>query len=152
MASAANRAKAAAKRVRDKMKEAKGNTIRRGANIGTSYALGKAVETGAIERVPQLWGMPRTLTLAALGAAGAMYGSGKMADAAEGVLDSALAISAYDFGRGAPVQGVEGESFNEDPRDPLALTDGGEDWGQSFSEGDPEDSEWDSYDAALSRG
>lgn len=152
MASAADKAKAAAKRVRDRLKAAKGNTIRRGANGVTSYAMGKAVESGAIDRIPSIMGMPKTLTVAAVGLAGSMYGSGRVADAAEGVLDSAIAIYGYDLGKGSGVQGVEGESFNPHPDDPLALTDGNDDWGQSFSEGDPDDGEWDSYDAVLSRG
>ena len=100
------RAQAAAKRLRDKTKAARGDAIKKVTGAGTAYLLGRAQQSGAIENIPSIMGAPKTLTVMVGAGALAWFTSGTLSDAAEGAFDATLYATAWQYGMGQGVQGV----------------------------------------------
>lgn len=86
-----------------KSRDMKHDMIRRATLTGVAYTVGKGVD--ALQSLPTFFGLPRTATLAVVGAGVSMFTSGNVAAAAEGVLDAGLALTAFQMGQGQTVAG-----------------------------------------------
>lgn len=89
-----------------KARDAKHDLIRRATLTATAYTVGKGAEV--LQSLPTFFGLPRTATLAVVGAGVSMFTSGTVSAAAEGVLDAGLALTAFQLGTGQTVAGVVG--------------------------------------------
>lgn len=101
------RARSAAQTASRKRKEAKRTMYRKASAYGTAYALGKAVESGAIDRIPQLFGVPRTVVLGAGASVASFFVGGGAGDILDGVGDGAMCVAAFQFGAGQTVSGSD---------------------------------------------
>jgi hypothetical protein len=93
-------------RARRTASEAKENAVEMAAEVGTSYLLGSMEASGQIRNIPQVFGMPRTVTLALAAKLVAYNTSGRVSQVARGVASSATAVAVYQFARGQTVSGV----------------------------------------------
>lgn len=81
--------------------------IRTAAIGGTGLLIGNLEASGRMRDVPQIGPLPRTVTLALLAKAGAMFiGPGKAKAIVNGIGDGAVAVAAYNFSRGAQISGT----------------------------------------------
>lgn len=103
------KAKEIAGRIRARLREEEGEARRGGAALATSYVIGSMETSGAINTVPPLFGLPRTVTLAILAKAAGTFARGSMRDYLQGVGDGAAIIATYNFSKGATVSGVDDE-------------------------------------------
>lgn len=78
---------------------------RRVSGLGGAYVLGRMAQSGGLERIPTIFGLPRLAVIGAVGFIAGEYVSGTAGDALEGVGDAALAVAAYQMGSGATVAG-----------------------------------------------
>ena len=92
-------------RARRTATEAKADTVVVAAELGTAYLLGSLEASGRIRDVPQVMGLPRTVTIAAAAKLLQYNSSGRMKQIAEGVGNSAASIAVFQFARGATVSG-----------------------------------------------
>jgi hypothetical protein len=106
-------ARKSAKRARDKAREGKQKLLQKGTMLGAAYGVGRLEETGRMDDIPQILGMPRTLTVAGLGYGLAMFTGGTLADVAEGAADGAASVAAYQYGKGEDVSGDEDDELAE---------------------------------------
>jgi len=105
MASKIDTARRALASQRKKARESRGMITRKAAMVGTSYGIGSLEQSGRMDSIPRLFGMPRTLTVGAASLLASMYVSGAAGDALEGVADGALSVAAYQFASGGEVSG-----------------------------------------------
>lgn len=103
-----SKAKEAIARARRTATEAKADMTELGAGAVTSYLIGSMEASGAMAQVPQVLGLPRTLTLAVAAKLLAYNTSGTTHQAANGAGNSALNVAIYQFAKGgaAAVSGV----------------------------------------------
>ena len=71
----------------------------------TAYGIGSMRKNGQLARVPQLFGMPHTVTLAVAAKLISLNTGGKMKQAANGAAMAAASIALYQFGNGESVSG-----------------------------------------------
>lgn len=96
-------------RARRTASEAKNDAVEMVSEVTTSYLLGSLETSGRIRDIPQIMGLPRTVTLALVGKLVAYNTSGKVRQIAAGAANAATAIAVYQFARGQTVSGVAGE-------------------------------------------
>jgi hypothetical protein len=84
---------------------AKADMLEIGAAIGTAYVVGKLAQSGGLDRVPDVLGMPKTVTVAAVGKLIAYNVSGKAKQITNGLATGAACVAAYQFGNGQTVSG-----------------------------------------------
>ncbi len=107
MASKLDQARRSAATARAKAKRTRANIVQKAAMGGTAYGLGAGGDW--IEsNIPRLFGMPRTLTLAAIGYGVSLFmpDSSLFGAASEGVADGAAAVGLYQMGAGETVLGA----------------------------------------------
>jgi len=80
------------------------------AMAGTSYMIGSMVKSGNIEKIPEIFGMPRTVTLAIAGKLLAYNASGALKQAANGAASAAAAVAIFQFAQGLEVAGASSSS------------------------------------------
>lgn len=97
-------------RARRTATEAKADTVVVAAELGTAYLLGSLEASGRIRDIPQVMGLPRTVTIAAAAKLLQYNSSGRMKQIAEGIGNSAASIAVFQFARGATVSGVGDEA------------------------------------------
>lgn len=93
-------------RARRSASEAKNDAVEMVSEVTTSYLLGSLEASGRIRDVPQIMGLPRTVTLALVGKLVAYNTSGRVKQMANGAANSAVAIAVYQFAKGQTVSGV----------------------------------------------
>lgn len=101
------KAKEIMSRVRARLRDEEAEARRGGAALATSYVIGSMETSGAMASVPQLFGLPRTVTLAVLAKAGGTFARGPVRDYLQGVGDSAAIIATYNFSKGGTVSGID---------------------------------------------
>lgn len=99
-------AKASASRARKEAKTARSSAVVRGAGLLTAYGIGSLEANGRMEDIPQILGLPRTVTLAGAAMLLAPHVDGYMGDVLDGVGESAMYIAAYNFGAGRDISGA----------------------------------------------
>lgn len=87
--------------------------MRRGAMLATSYGVGSLEASGRMDAIPQLMGMPRTLTVGGAALLASLFVRGKGGHLIEGVADGALSIAAYQFARPGAVSGAPEDELAE---------------------------------------
>lgn len=102
-----SKAKELAARARARLRDEEGEVRRMGASLATSYVIGSMENSGAMASVPQLLGLPRTVTLAVAAKVAGTFMSGKLRDYAQGVGDAASNIATYNFAKGATISGED---------------------------------------------
>ena len=81
----------------------------------TAYGVGSMLKNGQLEKVPQIFGMPRTVTLAVAAKLLAYNSGGRVKQAANGASAAAAAIALFQFGHGDSVAGyVSGNERGQD--------------------------------------
>jgi hypothetical protein len=103
-----SKAQEAIQRARRTATAAKADATRMAAGAVTSYLVGSMEAAGTMAQVPQLMGLPRTVTLAILGKLVAYNTGGTISEGADGAATAAANIAIYQFSRGQTVSGVEG--------------------------------------------
>lgn len=107
MASKAQRLRTQLQNTRRRARERKQATTRKASGAVTAYAIGKAEETGAMNSIPRLFGMPRTVTAGVAATLGSMFVGGVAGEIMEGIGEGSLNVAAYQFGRGLEISGAD---------------------------------------------
>lgn len=103
----AKKASAIVAAARAKMKAEKGEATRVGSALASSYVIG-AIEKSPeqLAKIPQVFGLPRTFTLAVLAkGAGMFVGKGTGNDVLNGIGDAAAIIAVHSYAKGETVAG-----------------------------------------------
>ena len=105
-----SKAKEAIQRARRTAGEAKADMAELGAGTVTAYLIGSMETSGAMAQIPQVLGLPRTLTLAVAAKLLAYNASGTIKQVANGAGNAALNVAIYQFAKGgaAAVTGIVG--------------------------------------------
>lgn len=90
---------------RARAREDRSRWTRRLTLVGTGYAVGSLVQSGRIESIPKVFGMPRTVVLGVAATLASDYIGGRGGDIAEGIGEGCLTIAAFQFGAGQEVAG-----------------------------------------------
>lgn len=102
--------KAALERARRTAGAAKADANEMLAMAGTSYMIGSMVKSGNIEKIPEIFGMPRTVTLAIAAKLLAYNAGGAMKQAANGAANAAATVAIFQFAQGLEVAGAAAPS------------------------------------------
>ncbi len=102
--------KAALERARRTASAAKSDANEMLAMAGTSYMIGSMVKSGNIEKIPEIFGMPRTVTLAIAAKVLAYNAGGTLKQAANGAANAAAAVAIFQFAQGLEVAGASPSS------------------------------------------
>lgn len=100
--------KSALERARRTAANAKADSTEMLSVGGTSYMIGSLVKSGNIEKIPELFGMPRTVTLAIAAKLLAYNASGQVKQVANGAATAAASIAIFQFSQGLDVAGASG--------------------------------------------
>ncbi len=103
-----SKAKEAIARARRTASEARADAARMAAGGVTSYLIGSMEAAGTMSQVPQVFGLPRTVTLAVVGKLIEYNMGGTVAEVAGGAATAAANIAIYQFSRGQTVSGDVG--------------------------------------------
>lgn len=104
MSASSLRASLANIRSRSRINEAEAR--RSGAALAAGFTLGAMEKAGTLAQVPDMFGLPKTVTIAIVSKLAAGYASGDMSDYANGVGDAAGVVALYQFGKGETVDGM----------------------------------------------
>lgn len=87
--------------------------MRRRATLGAAaFMLGKAEQSGMLERLPTVFGMPRTIVAGVIAGVAGQFVSGTAGDILDGVADAAIAVTGYKWGQGGEVAGDPGVMYD----------------------------------------
>lgn len=103
----AKKASAIVAAARAKMRAEKGEATRVGTALASSYVIG-AIEKSPeqLAKIPTVFGLPRTFTLAALAKGAAMFSpKGTTTDVLNGIGDAAAIIAVHAYAKGETVAG-----------------------------------------------
>jgi hypothetical protein len=103
-----SKAQEAIARARRTATQARADATKMAAGAVTSYLIGSMETAGTMAQIPTLFGLPRTVTLAAVGKLVAYNMSGTVSEAADGAATAAANIAIYQFSKGQTVSGVDG--------------------------------------------
>lgn len=99
--------KQAAANARKRAKEGRSKMRRRAVLGASAFALGKMESNGLLDRLPTVLGLPKTAMAGVIGAVAGEFLSGVAGDIADGVAESAIAITGYQWGKGQAIAGGE---------------------------------------------
>jgi len=106
-AAALAKAHESARRIANNAREHKADFVRKGSSVIGAYLIGSAETSGRLAQLPQVAGMPRVLTLAAVGQVASMaMGKGTAREVVAGLAEAATSISFYQLGKGGTLSGV----------------------------------------------
>lgn len=98
-------ARQAVKNANKRAREGRSEMRRRAMLGGAAFALGKMEQSGMLQRLPTVFGLPRTMLAGvAAGVAGQFVG-GAAGDFLDGIADAAIAVTGYKWGQGEQVAG-----------------------------------------------
>lgn len=103
-----SKAQEAIARARRTASAAKADATRMSAGAVTSYLIGSMETAGTMAQIPTIFGLPRTVTLAAVGKLIEYNMSGTVSEIAGGSATAAANIAIYQFSKGQSVSGVAG--------------------------------------------
>jgi hypothetical protein len=90
--------------------------MRRRAVLGVSaFALGKAESSGLLDRFPTVLGLPKTIMAGLVAGVVGEFTTGLAGDIADGITESAIAITGYQWGKGQSVSGGDAAFPMYDP-------------------------------------
>lgn len=95
-------------RARKMATEAKADSVVMVSEVGTSYLIGSLEKSGRMRDIPQVLGLPRTVTLALVAKLVEYNATGKVKQIASGVGSAATVIATYQFSKGQEVSGLVG--------------------------------------------
>jgi hypothetical protein len=102
--------KARAANARKNARDNKADVMRKAVNGLTSFAIGKAKKDGLLADIPTIPHVSRIVTLSIIAnGAGMIMSKGGWKDALDGVGESTLGITLYEWGQGAEVAGDLGD-------------------------------------------
>lgn len=99
--------KASANSARKRAREGRSEMKRRATLAGSAFVLGKLEQSGMLERIPTVAGIPRTIMAGVIAGVAGQFVKGTAGDVLDGIADSAIAITGYQWGKG--------ESVGDDP-------------------------------------
>lgn len=102
-----SKAQEAIARARRTANEAKADATEMISGVVTSYMIGSLEKSGNMNSIPKIFGLPRTVTLAAAAKLLAYNSSGNTRQIANGVGSAATHVAVYQFSKGADVSGDE---------------------------------------------
>lgn len=106
MSASSLRASLANIRSRARINEAEAR--RSGAALASGFVLGSMEKAGTLNDLPDMFGLPKSVTIAIVAKLGAGYATGDIADYMNGLGDAAGVVALYQFGKGVEtIQGVE---------------------------------------------
>lgn len=79
-------------------------------NLGAAGMIGLLERTGAMNNIPQLFGLPRTVIVAVLMRVASKKMGGSGANMLRGMSSGAAAVAIYQFAKGVQVSGLVGDS------------------------------------------
>lgn len=98
--------KAALSSLRSRIRVDRQEAMRSGSAYAAAGVIGLMEAGGQMDRLPDAFGLPKTVTLAILGKVGGSYASGDIAAGLNGLGDAAAIIAIRDFARGMTVSGA----------------------------------------------
>ena len=98
--------------LRSRLRVDAGEARRSGAAYGGAGVLGLMKASGQLARVPDVFGLPKTVSIALACKIGASYAPGAAADYLNGVGDSAAVIAIYEFSQGITLSGMDATGRN----------------------------------------
>lgn len=93
--------------LRSRLRVDAGEARRSGAAYGGAGVLGLMKASGQLARVPDVFGLPKTVSIALACKIGASYAPGAAADYLNGIGDSAAVIAIYEFSQGITLSGLD---------------------------------------------
>lgn len=99
--------------LRSRLRVDAGEARRSGAAYAGAGVLGLMKAGGQMDRIPDIFGLPKTVSIALAAKLGANYMSGSTADVLNGVGDAAAVVAIYEFAQGATVSGLVGDGASD---------------------------------------
>lgn len=99
--------------LRSRLRVDKEEATRSASAYAGAGVLGLMKAGGQLDRIPDVFGLPKTVSVALACKLGANYMSGQTANVLNGVGDAAACIAVYEFAQGVNVSGMVGDRASD---------------------------------------